>query len=598
MRSEAGHDGSRGGDQASLFYEFRLDDRVPKNHLLRRINVFVAAVLADVHALLHPYYSEIGRPSVDPELMIRMLIVGYCYGVRSERRLTQEVELHLAYRWFCRLDLDDKVPHHSTFSENRLHRFRESDVFRHLFERVVTSCMAAGLVKGEGFAVDASVMEANASRYHGKAPEELDWTEKQRQKRAVAEYLAALEAETAAEVDAADDGAGDEPESKPPRRYERQPPKVISPSDPQSAWTAKANKRVQFGYGLNYLIDIKNAVIVDVEATPARTYDEVAATQTMLDRTEERFGLKPKRLAADTAYGTGKFLGWLVKEKKIIPHIPVWRRAIGRTASSHLELPLGRQARLYVCPNGKLLRTSGTVHDGRTLLYRASKRDCDVRPLRAKCCTNADARNPRDLHEDARDVARRKMKTKAFARSRDERKRVEMRFAHLKIHLARANAASGPLRCARRVPSRCHRAEPQDARAADTRPAKETHACVGCLGCVGVIAGLRLNAVATSKANSIQQRTHRAVPRSNQGLRQQDQKTAWNDLNSAKASNAPASFQPATSSAIPSTLTVHAIPAKTASAVPTLRPYDYAKVNGKLLIVNPHDMMIAEVITG
>jgi transposase len=197
----------------------------------------VTAILADVHEQLAAYYSEIGRPSVDPELMIRMLIVGYCYGVRSERRLTQEVELHLAYRWFCRLDLDDKVPHHSTFSENRLHRFRESDVFRHLFERVVTSCMAAGLVKGEGFAVDASVMEANASRYHGKAPQELDWTEKQRQKRAVAEYLAALEGEAAAASDAANDDAGDGPESKPPHRYERQPPKVFSPSDPQSAWT-------------------------------------------------------------------------------------------------------------------------------------------------------------------------------------------------------------------------------------------------------------------------------------------------------------------------------------------------------------------------
>jgi transposase len=163
--------GRQSGDQASLFYEFRLDDRVPKNHLLRRINVFVTTALADVHERLQPHYSEIGRPSVDPELMIGMLIVGYCYGLRSERKLTQEVELHLAYRWFCRLDLDDKVPHHSTFSENRLHRFRESDVFRHIFERVVTACMAAGLVKGEGFAVDASVMEANASRYHGKAPE-------------------------------------------------------------------------------------------------------------------------------------------------------------------------------------------------------------------------------------------------------------------------------------------------------------------------------------------------------------------------------------------------------------------------------------------
>ena len=231
--------GRQSGDQSRLFYEFRLEERIPKRHLLRRINVFVAAALADVHEQLQPYYSEIGRPSVDPELMIRMLIVGYCYGLRSERRLTQEVELHLAYRWFCRLDLDDKVPHHSTFSENRLNRFRESDILRHIFERVVMAAMAMDLVKSDGFAVDASVIEANASRYHGKAPDELDWTEKQRQKRAVAEYLAALEAEAAAEEDAPDDGAGGGPASKRQRRYERQPPKVISPSDPQSAWTAR-----------------------------------------------------------------------------------------------------------------------------------------------------------------------------------------------------------------------------------------------------------------------------------------------------------------------------------------------------------------------
>ncbi len=213
-------------------------------------------------------------------------------------------------------------------------------------------------------------------------------------------------------------------------------PKVISPSDPQSAWTAKANKRVQFGYGLNYLIDIENAVIVDVEATPARTYDEVAATKTMLDRTERRFDLKPKRLAADTAYGTGKFLGWLVKEKKITPHIPVWEMSDRQDGIfSRSDFRWDSKRGVYRCPNGKLLRTSGTVHDGRTLLYRASKHDCDVCPIRAKCCTTDQARKiPRDLHEDARDVARRKMKTKAFARSRDERKRVEMRFAHLKTH--------------------------------------------------------------------------------------------------------------------------------------------------------------------
>jgi transposase len=404
------------GDQASFFYEFRLDDRVPKDHLLRRINRFLSPVLGGLHEQLRPYYSEVGRPSIDPELMIRMLIVGYCYGVRSERKLSQEVELHLAYRWFCRLDLDDKVPHHSTFSENRLHRFRQSDVFRQIFERVVSACMAAGLVKGEGFAVDASVMEANASRYHGKAPDEIEWAEPERQTRAVKEYLAALEAESDPNPD-------------------RKPPKVLSPSDPQSAWTAKANKRVQFGYGLNYLIDIENAVIVDVEPTPARTYDEVEATKTMLDRTAQRFALKPKRLAADTAYGTGRFLGWLVGHR-IAPHIPV-RDASERDDGtfSRRDFRWDRRRGVYICPNNKVLQTTGTVHDGKMLRYRALKRDCVVCPLKMQCCPNMPAREvPRDVNEHARDVARRLMRTKGFLKSRDERKRVEMRFAHLKIH--------------------------------------------------------------------------------------------------------------------------------------------------------------------
>ena len=276
--------------------------------------------------------------------------------------------------------------------------------------------MAAGLVKGEGFAVDASVMEANASRYHGKAPGEIAWAEPARQIRAVKEYLAGLQAEAQPNPD-------------------RKPPKVISPSDPCSAWTAKANKRVQFGYGLNYLIDIDNAVIVDVEPTPARTYDEVEATKRMLDRTERRFALKPQRLAADTAYGTGRFLGWLVG-RRIAPHIPV-RDASERDDGtfSRRDFRWDRRRGVYICPNNKVLHTTGTVHDGYLLRYRASKFDCDACALKVKCCPNMPARQvPRDTHEDARDVARRLMRTKAFLKSRDERKRVEMRFAHLKIH--------------------------------------------------------------------------------------------------------------------------------------------------------------------
>ena len=407
--------GRQTGDQSRLFYTFNLDELIPERHLLRRINPIVTHVLAELRGKLKPFYSEIGRPSIDPELMLRMLIVGYCYGIRYERKLCEEVELHLAYRWFCRLDLEDKVPEHSTFSVNRHGRFRDSDILRQLFEAVARACMDAGLVKGEGFAVDASVMEADASRYHGKAPDEIDWSAPERQTRAVSEFLAGLD--------------GDDPDAN------RMPPKVISPTDPCSAWTAKANKRVQFGYGLNYLIDIENAVIVDVEATPARTYDEVKATRTMIERTERRFGLKPERLLADTAYGTGKFLGWLVGAG-ITPHIPVWEKAQRDDGTfSRSDFTFDKQKNEYRCPNGKALRTTGRVHDGRTILYRASKLDCDLCPLKARCCPNVPWRKvPRDVNEEARDIARALMKTPQYERSRDERKRVEMRFAHLKTH--------------------------------------------------------------------------------------------------------------------------------------------------------------------
>jgi transposase len=415
--------GRQTGDQSQFFYLFNLEDRIPPRHLLRRINPLVSRVLAELREELKPFYSELGRPSIDPELMLRMLIVGYCYGLRSERRLCEEVELHLAYRWFCRLDLEDQVPDHSTFSVNRHGRFRDGDIFRQLFEAVVRACMDAGLVKGEGFAVDASVMEADASRYHGKAPDEIEWSAPERQTRAVSEFLSGLDD---------DDPNGD-----------RAIPKVISPTDPCAAWTAKANKRVQFGYGLNYLIDIENAVIVDVEATPARTYDEVAATKTMIERTEERFDLKPDRLAADTAYGTGKFLGWLVGAG-ITPHIPVWEgpRPDDSTFSLH-DFIFDAATNTVTCPAGKRLQQyrrhfeherSG-VTKANTRIYRASQIDCGSCALKQKCCPSQPRRKvTRHVNEEARDYARSLKGTPEFDKSRDERKRVEMRFAHLKTH--------------------------------------------------------------------------------------------------------------------------------------------------------------------
>ena len=153
--------GERRVQQGALFYEFSLERHVPARHRLRSIDRFVE--LDGLRRELAPFYSAIGRPSIDPELMIRMLIVGYCFGIRSERRLCEEVHLNLAYRWFCQLGLDGTVPDHSTFSKNRHGRFRESDLLRRLFESVLQRCIAEGLVGGEGFAVDASLIQADAS---------------------------------------------------------------------------------------------------------------------------------------------------------------------------------------------------------------------------------------------------------------------------------------------------------------------------------------------------------------------------------------------------------------------------------------------------
>ena len=404
--------GRQTSDQSQLFYLFNLESRIPERHLLRRLNPIVTRVLTDLRSKLEPFYSDIGRPSIDPELMIRMLIVGYCYGVRFERKLCEEVELHLAYRWFCRLDLDDRVPDHSTFSVNRHGRFRDGDILRQVFESVVRACMHAGLVKGEGFAVDASVIEANASRYHGVPPDEADWSVPERQTRAVKEYIVGLDLEP---------------------NPDRKLPKVISLSDPASAWTAKANKRVQFGYGLNYLIDVEHAIIVDVEATPARTYDEVASTRTMIERTEQRLDLKPDWLAADTAYGTGKLLAWLLG-KNITPHIPVWERypsADGMFSRSDFTYDAERD--VYVCPNGRLLRTSGTVHDGRVRNYLSQPQDCRACTLKQRCTRAPFKKIARDINEDARNHARSLKGTPEFERSSNARKKVEMRFAHLKV---------------------------------------------------------------------------------------------------------------------------------------------------------------------
>lgn len=401
-------------NQKSLFYEFQLDEVIPDDHLVRQIDAVLD--LSWVRRELGSHYSHTGRPSIDPELILRMLIIGYVFAIRSERKLCREVQVNLAYRWFCGLGLEDTIPDHSVFSRARDERFRSSDLLRSLFEHVVEACIRNNLVEGKSFAVDASLIQADANKQ--RSIPGTDWS-KQRNKehasRAVREYLATLDHEAFGAASPVT-------------------PKFVSPSDPAAQWTGAQRGPAFFAYADNYLIDVKFGVIVDVEASRAIRQAEVGAAKTMLDRTEKCFGLKPEILAADSAYGSAETLNWLVNKKHITPHIPVLDKSKREDGCfSRSDFTYDPQHDIYVCPQGKQLKSSGRINYDNTYRYRASTHDCGQCPLKHKCCPKAPQRKiPRSIHEGARDIARGLVDTPGYQQSRSDRKKVEMRFAHLK----------------------------------------------------------------------------------------------------------------------------------------------------------------------
>ncbi len=425
--------GPRQVAQGSLFYEFSIEDHVPADHLLRSIDRFID--LGDMRRRLAPFYSSTGRPSVDPGLMIRMLLIGYCFGIRSERRLCEEVHLNLAYRWFCRLDLGDGVPDHSTFSKNRHGRFRESNLFRHLFEDVLARCIAEGLVGGASFGADASLIKADASRYTKVGFTE--WSAADAANRATQEYLDTLD-------DAAFGAAT------------RVKPKAISPSDPAARLTSANGDRPFFAYSTNYLVDLDHAIIVDVEGSedqksiqwidfptdaPIRQA-ETGAVRNMLARTRDRFALHPEMLVADTGYGSADMLGWLVEEQGIEPHIPVFDKSERKDgAFPATDFVYDHAADEYRCPGGRALKPYWrNISEGRPEFgkdgfkkYFARKQDCAACALKPRCTPNQTTRRiSRSRHENARQKARDIARTDAYVASSYARKKVEMLFAHLK----------------------------------------------------------------------------------------------------------------------------------------------------------------------
>ena len=412
--------GQQSAQQNALFYEFCLDKHIPKNHLLRQIDQFID--FDQVRAHLKPFYSHTGRPSIDPELMIRMLLVGYCYGIRSERRLCDEVNYNLAYRWFCNLGLEDEIPNHSSFSKNRLGRFRDADLLRYIFNTVVQRCVEEGLVGGEGFAVDASFVKAHTSKKQ-RVKGHTDWKPVIKQTRAVKEYFEALDAVPSL------------------NRHQG----TISLTDPMAQWTA-AKGTANFFYSTNYLVDVKSIVIMDVEASPSTHGLEVLTTKTMIQRVEDNHDITPNYLLGDTAYGATENLNFIVNEKKIEPYIPVWDKSNRKDDTfSIADFTWDESRDEYRCPAQKSLRKkrrkekvpTPLVTKNNSVTYRSLRKDCNTCTLKKYCCPQTHGRIiNRSIYESARETARKNCSSDEYRRIYlDERKKVEMSFAHMKQHL-------------------------------------------------------------------------------------------------------------------------------------------------------------------
>jgi transposase len=387
----------------SLFYYFRLEDQIPKDHLLRVIDEQVD--FSFVRERVKDLYSATGRPSIDPEVLLRLLLLGYLYGITSERRLLEEVRMHLAYRWFTRLDFEQEIPDHSTFSKNRHGRFRQSGVFREVFEEIVRRCLQAGLVEGKNLAVDGTLVEANASpqsrvsREKTKDIVQISWS--------VQEYFSELE-ETNPVSDA----------------------KMVSTTDPDAVWAKKVGP-AKMAYFDNYLIDTRSRVILGVEATPALFHQETAAARKMVEQVQ-KLGLQPETLGADKAYGSGEFLAWLL-DRGVQPHIPVIdRRHQTKGLFTRDQFRYEPAENAYYCPEGKALRYRGRRRESQGFVYRSTEAQCEGCPQKRRCTAGSYRRLFVHEQESVRQQVRALAGTPAYERSRRARYKIEALFAELK----------------------------------------------------------------------------------------------------------------------------------------------------------------------
>ena len=397
----------------ALFYYFRLEDQVPETHLLRLIEKHIN--FAFVREKLKDSYSETGRPSIDPELLLRILLIGYLYGISSERKLVEELRMHLAWRWFTGLGFDQEIPHHSTFSKNRHGRFQESKLFEELFEQIVRQCVEVGLVQGKHLSVDGSFVEANAAKESRIPREQL--AEAAQVNRTLRQYLVELEQQN--------------PIEEPVHRQEQ-----VSTTDPDSTYATKGGTPARLGYYDNYLVDNQSCVIVGVQATAARMSQETVAAQDMLTRFTAWQGGEPASVAADATYGNGEFLQWLL-DRGITPYMRTRDNALRKNSPGYgperfTYLP---ESNSYRCPAGEQLNYVGLNVRNRAHAYIGSAKRCGACCQKAQCTSGRYKYLAIHVHESARQRARELANTPEFSQAQRARKKVEALFAELKNHI-------------------------------------------------------------------------------------------------------------------------------------------------------------------
>ena len=394
----------------ALFYYFRLEDHVPETHLLRLIEKHIS--FAFVREKLKDSYSETGRPSIDPELLLRILLIGYLYGVSSERKLVEELRMHLAWRWFTGLGFDQEIPHHSRFSKNRHGRFQESKLFEELFEQIVRQCVEVGLVRGKHLSVDGSFVEANAYKESRIPREQL--AEAAQVNQTIRQYLMELEEQN--------------PVEEPVHQQDQ-----VSTTDPDSTYATKGGTPARLGYYDNYLVDNHSCVIVGVQATAARMSQETVAAQDMLTRFTQWQRQEPESVAADTTYGNGVFLQWLA-DRNITPYMRT-RDSIHRRNSPFYgpeRFTYQPESNSYRCPAGEQLNYVGLNVRNRAHAYIGSGKRCGACSQKAQCTSGRYKYLAIHRDETARQRARELVNTPEFAKAQRERKKVEALFAELK----------------------------------------------------------------------------------------------------------------------------------------------------------------------